>query len=467
MNLGSEIFAIPLDEGSWIVYAPLHGVAFAANQSLVNALSAHFRGVTGEHLDKDLLTFLTELRLLERAELPVAVRRGDPAPTDVTLFLTTACNLRCTYCYASAGDSPAQYMSMDVARRGIDFVIDNARRQGSACVGVNYHGGGEPTVHWRLMTESLEYARKQADGSGLEVIAASASNGVLNDGQIDWIIGNLNGGVSLSFDGLPEAHDRHRMTVAGKGSSTKVTHTMSRFDQAGYPYAVRLTVTADQIPVLADSVEFVLSHFKPVRIQVEPAYQLGRGAGKPSAETRAFVDAFRQAQARADRFGHEVMYSAARVGMVSNHFCGVSQDGFSLTPAGRVSGCYEAFNEENPFADVFLYGRPARDGTGYDFDLKTLGRLRDLGVENRPFCQGCFAKWNCAGDCYHKSLATNGRGEFAGSERCHITRELTKDQLLTRIADSGGLVWRDPGRHPCSVHASAAVGGSAAQGATR
>jgi uncharacterized protein len=227
---------------------------------------------------------------------------------------------------------------------------------------------------------------------------------------------------------------------------------MSRFDEVGFPYGVRMTVTADQIRLLPDSVEYVLSTFRPQRVQVEPAYQLGRGAGKPSAATVEFIAAFRQAQACAERYGHRLVYSAARVGLVTNHFCGVGQDSFSLTPAGTVSGCYEAFDEENPFADVFHYGEPDTDSGGYRFDLPVLDRLRELGVENRPFCQGCFAKWNCAGDCYHNSLATNGRGEFLGSERCHITRELTKDQVLARIADAGGLVWQDAGHEPCPIH---------------
>lgn len=45
------------------------------------------------------------------AGVRAAARHGDPAPTDV-------------------------------ARRGIDFVIGNARRTGAPYAGVNYHGGG-------------------------------------------------------------------------------------------------------------------------------------------------------------------------------------------------------------------------------------------------------------------------------------------------------------------------------------
>ena len=279
------------------------------------------------------------------------------------------------------------------------------------------------------------------------MIGATASNGVLSDEQIDWIIANLRGGVSLSFDGPPDVHDVHRPTISGRGSAERVMHTIRRFDRADYAYGIRMTVAHDQISRLADSVEFVCANFRPRSLQVEPAYQLGRGRGAPSAETQAFIAAYREAQARAARLGFEISYSAARVGSVSRHFCGITQDSFSLTPSGTVSACYEAFSEDNPFADVFHYGRP--DGDGFAFDLPVLDRLRAETVDHKPWCDGCFAKWNCSGDCHHKSLAATGGGPFEGSERCHITRELVKDQLLSQIAASGGLVWHQPAGCGC------------------
>ena len=49
----------------------------------------------------------------------------------------------------------------------------------------------------------------------------------------------------MSFDGLPEVQDRHRLTIAGQGSSNRVMHTIRRFDEAGFRYGLRVTVTAD------------------------------------------------------------------------------------------------------------------------------------------------------------------------------------------------------------------------------
>jgi len=442
--LSAEVFVIPLEGRRYLVYAPLRRAAFVANAQVVNMLADLQAGVWNASADPEgaLVAFLSQLEILNAGPetLPITTFGGDPEPTCVTLFLTTACNLRCTYCYASAGDRPAKFMSLEVAKRGIDFVAANALKKNVPTFEIVYHGGGEPTVNWRVLTGSLEYARQQASTLGLGVYASGATNGLLTDEKIDWIIAHLEG-ISVSFDGLPAVHDTHRLTMLGEGSSHRVMHTMRRFDAAGFSYGVRMTVTADQISLLPDSVEYLCTHFQPRRIQVEPVYQIGRGKNAPSAETEEFVMAFRTAQRRARCLGHELYYSAARLGMLTNHFCGITQDSFALSPDGNVSACYEVFSEDPPWARTFFYGQPAKARGGYQFNLPVLNNLRQQAVQHRAYCRGCFAKWTCAGDCYHKSLTVNGEGDFAGSERCHITRELTKDQLLDKIAAAGGLCW--------------------------
>ena len=456
-SLSAEVFVIPLEDARYIVYAPLRRAAFVANARVVNFLAALKVGVFEECADVDgaLVEFLRRLEIVDAGPetRPITTLDGEPEPVAVTLFLTTGCNLRCTYCYASGGDAPLKHMGMEVARRGIDFVASNAARRETGRVKIAYHGGGEPTLNWSVLKGSFEYARRRASAMGLGVYASTATNGVLSDRQIDWIVANLNG-ATVSFDGLPQVHDKHRLTASGKGYSARVMHTLRRFDEAGFRYGLRVTVTADQIAMLPDSVEFICSNFRPTRIQVEPAYNMGRWRDAPSAETGEFIAAYRVGQERARRLGREINFSAARIGTLTNHFCGITEDNFSLSPDGNVSACYEVFSEDDPWATTFFYGKPKDKREGYRFDLTVLNNLRHQAVQHRDYCQGCFAKWTCAGDCYRKSLSFSREGEFAGTDRCHITRELTRDQILAKIVASGGLFWHQP--LVCTADAQAA-----------
>ena len=84
---------------------------------------------------------------------------GQFRPTETTLFLTRACSLRCVYCYASGGEHP-NLMPWQVAKAAVDLVVENAATLGKDSVGVSFHGGGEPTIAWSLLTGMADYARE-------------------------------------------------------------------------------------------------------------------------------------------------------------------------------------------------------------------------------------------------------------------------------------------------------------------
>ncbi len=461
-TLSAEIFVVPLGAGvagrpdmgdvdpdRYVIYAPLRQSAFVAHADVVNLLADLSEGRFDPARDADgrLRDWLRGLGLIDAGPEPQPPRapRGAPAPTGVTLFLTTGCSLRCTYCYASAGDTPLKSMPIEVARQGIDFVAGNATAQGAAGFSLAFHGGGEPTLNWRVLTGAYDHARRRADELGLACSATTATNGVLNEVQISWITEHLHS-ASVSFDGEPEAQDRHRPLANGQGSSARVLHTFERFDAAGFRYGIRVTVPADRIERLPQSIDFICRHSRPVNIQVEPAYRMGRWHDAPSAETAGFIERFREAHEVARGHGFTLSYSAARVGLLTRHFCGVSQDSFALSPDGNVSACYEVFSEQSDFAERFFYGHDAGSGN-YRFDTERLAALRALEVEQQPFCRGCFARWHCAGDCHRNALSIDASGAFQGSDRCHITRALTLDQILERIAGGDGLAWRGGGSH--------------------
>ena len=104
----------------------------------------------------------------------------------------------------------------------------------------------------------------------------------------------------------------------------------------------------------------------------------------------------------------------------------------------------KAFSENCPHADVFFYGGREPDHTGFSFDLVVLERLRSQSVKTASTV-GCVSQDGAAAvTVNYKWLIASGGGEFSGFARCHVTRELTNDQILDRIATSGGLFWHDP-----------------------
>lgn len=440
----TEVFAIPYEQ-AYIIYAPLRRLAFAANAAAVDTL-ALLKSSNIPHPTEEQATFLHFLTTIgltgTTGDAPI---RGlnHPAyqPVEVTLFLTAECNLRCVYCYARAGDLPTSRMSIETARRGIDYVVANALERNTGWFGVNYHGGGEPTLNHAVLTASHAYASALAKQHGLRLYTGIATNGVLSPRGRRWIIEHLQG-ASVSLDGIPTVNDRNRPTVTGHGSGKLVLATLKAFDEANFRYGIRITVSSKTVDEMASTVRFILEQAKPQRVQIEPVYDIGRGEQSDlHVDSSAFIQGYRAAQAIAEEKGVALRFSSARLDTLTSRFCSAYGEGFSLTPSGKVSGCYEVYDESADFAEDVIFGHFDDERKTYYFDLQKLQYLRQHDVTRQTWCNGCFAKWHCSGDCPNKACHATHTGQFQGMPACEITRTLVLDQLTQKINEAGGIIW--------------------------
>ena len=70
------------------------------------------------------------------------------------LCLTHNCNLRCTYCYA--GEKLDRRMSLDTARRAVNFLAENS--DGSCAI---TFFGGEPMLEFPLVRQTVSCSRER------------------------------------------------------------------------------------------------------------------------------------------------------------------------------------------------------------------------------------------------------------------------------------------------------------------
>lgn len=447
-RLVTDLYAIPLAAGRFLIYAPLVRAAFQTSGHgvrLLRTLQAGSFPTAGGEAVRRFLALLRELEILEPGRViePVGEKTGPFAPTTATLFLTTACNLRCTYCYAAAGDAPADTMSWDVAVAAMSFIQRNALATGAKDVGLFFHGGGEPTVAWPLLQRCVAFMEDFARPRGIELRVAVATNGVLRDEQIDYLLAHASS-LSISCDGMPTVQDALRPTAGGGGSSERVLHTLRRLDAARLDYGIRVTVTDRVLPVMVESIAWLAERFKPRLLHVEPAFRMGRcdTPGETVPEVERFLEEFRRCREAVRPSGVSLQYSGATLGHPTGHFCGVTNDNFAVTSEGIVTSCYEAFRAGDPRGGDFFYGRLNRATCEWELDPDRIARLRAAHVRAKPWCQDCFLKWHCAGDCHHRTGEGLGSQGFHGTPRCHLNRELSKDLLLEYIRAGGGA-WKE------------------------
>ncbi|MBN2534945.1 MAG: Cys-rich peptide radical SAM maturase CcpM [Spirochaetales bacterium] len=152
----------------------------------------------------------------------------------VTLQVTQQCNLRCDYCAYSGGYFNREHnnrrMPVDIARRGIDFLLEHSRDKEIVSVGFY---GGEPLLEFDLIKECIHYTEKR--GEGKNIVFNITTNGTLLDREKIAYMAEHDVYIMVSLDGPQFMHDRHRKYAHGnRGSFEKVMSNL-RLIQEIYP----------------------------------------------------------------------------------------------------------------------------------------------------------------------------------------------------------------------------------------
>ena len=438
-----EVFAVPVED-KFILYRPLLQLAFVGNQPMANLVLdlAGDEVFSNRDAPGEVMTFLERIGFLEPDPEPPPPPDKAFHPTVAVLLLTSRCNLRCTYCYASGGEGPVRDLSLDSARVVIDHVCRSALELGRPYFELSFHGGGEPVQAWETLQEATAYARN----TDLPCRISMVTNGVWTARQREWILHNLDG-VSISFDGRQETQDRQRPFASGRGSFGVVMRTIEALDKARFSYGIRMTATAPWRGHLPEDVRFICEETGCPVMQVEPAFNTQRGGhrGPTREESEAFVDAFMEAFEIAQRAGRQLTYSGARPWLLTQTFCSAPYGALIVNADGNLVSCYEIASENHALAEMSIVGRIVDSHVILDHQARRA--LLTYLDEKRATCRDCFCYWHCAGDCYTRSFCAQAGGRRGTNARCIMNREITARILLWYIMAGDG-VWRGQGVHP-------------------
>lgn len=159
----------------------------------------------------------------------------------VSLTITEACNLNCTYCYEHR--KSAARMDIEVAKANLQYEFTHSPDFDEIEIDLF---GGEPTLHQDTIKELVAWVKNQHFAKPF--IFFLQTNGTLVHGEFqDWLLQNKCVWVGLSMDGTPETQNRNR------------SDSYSRIDTAffvkNYPtQGVRMTVCPESIGNLAKDV---------------------------------------------------------------------------------------------------------------------------------------------------------------------------------------------------------------------
>lgn len=173
----------------------------------------------------------------------------------LTLHVTARCNFRCRYCYAAphvGGD-----MTSEVARAACDLAARTClAKDPEQSVGIIFFGG-EPLLRRELIVDTIRYCRRLGQRTGQSFHFKVTTNGALLDEPFLTDDPTSEVFVALSHDGVPAAHDAHRVDEGGQGTSGRLRSTIDLLLRHK-PYSpVMLVTTPETVRHYADSVEYL------------------------------------------------------------------------------------------------------------------------------------------------------------------------------------------------------------------
>ncbi|MDO8803718.1 MAG: radical SAM protein [Elusimicrobiota bacterium] len=178
--------------------------------------------------------------------------------TDLTLNITSDCNLRCIYCWNDTGKysnegfekkktAPGAEadclppMSVETAARAVDLLVEMS--QGEKQLVVDFYGG-EPLKNLPALLGTVEYCKALEKKKKIRFHFLLATNGTLLTPELAEKLLGFGVQIAVSVDGPGRIHDRNRPFHDGKGSFAAIAENLGKMRPATRRRLVgRTTVT--------------------------------------------------------------------------------------------------------------------------------------------------------------------------------------------------------------------------------
>lgn len=168
---------------------------------------------------------------------------------DITLHLTSKCNMNCLYCYNNNKEYQ-QDMTIAIAQKAVNFAVKQTEID---IIKITFVGG-EPLLKKELIHQIVEYCNQHNEKTFLFSIL---TNGLLLDEEfINFSLKN-NIAISLSLDGIKKSHDLYRK-IGKKGSWNMINSKFELLISKIPSSMVLITLNPETVIDLTESISYLI-----------------------------------------------------------------------------------------------------------------------------------------------------------------------------------------------------------------
>ena len=417
---GGEVLFSPTTLRLWTIGEPLSSVISAFLSGATFGDVALRLNVSAESL-RDIVRRVSEHIAGDSEDSCASAKEVPSSPlTRLIIYTTTACNLRCTYCYVRR---EPRFMTLETAHKVVVKSLAGFPR-----IRAVQFFGGEPTMNMPALAQLCAEFTEACQMAGTSrPILGLVTNLTLLDEPLMALIRDYTMRVTVSIDGPKDIHNHSRRFRSGRNTFDIVTSNLRRLRQhTDAEITIQATYTRKHWDAglrLTDLEEYLAQTFHTNSLVVQPA-DLSQGGALSNqsgiidpAPTDALAEMICEQSRLAvasyattdPRMGNplipRVIAKLIIRGACSPLFCGAGFSTLAIYPGGELYPCNR------------LAGLP---------ELK-MGTIDDL----TPFQTECFRSMQ-------QRLAEVNKGRFEKC-RCCWARRLCRQCIAKTFYDTGTL----------------------------
>ena len=232
-------------------------------------------------------TYNEKLRRLYPPEIREQLAINGTYTKDITLQVTDACNMACTYCYQH--NKGTHRMSFDVAKNFLDMILDADERTNTYITSTKCDGaiinfiGGEPWLEIDLISQVSDYfigeLFRRKHPWATKFVFDVCSNGLLHfDPRVqEYIKKHIRHlGYNISIDGNKELHDSCRIDLNGNGTYERAIAGVKDFKETFDGHmGSKMTIAPGNVDKVFDAVAFMIGNSGYKSINLNCVYEEG------------------------------------------------------------------------------------------------------------------------------------------------------------------------------------------------
>jgi len=348
--------------------------------------------------------------------------------TQLSIFLTTRCNLRCIYCFGGEKkDCPIPpVIDLNFVRRGIlDFFERYTSRE------IRFFGIGEPTVAFPQMREIRDWVFKLTNG---DCKFELQTNGYFSQTIAEWVAKNIDI-VWISCDGPSEIQNFYRPTLGNRPTSDIVERNIRFLASQPIILGCRVTIGMKNVKKQHEMIDY----FRNLGVRVvmsDPIFMPAKEYKDISIETEEidlleYARHFLGARKHAEKQG--IFYGSiftVNFDEKTEYFCRACIPYPHLTTDGFVTCCDMAYTGTDSCMKELVYGKYLPEEDRIEYDEDAIKRIQSRRSSNMPYCQGCEVLYNCAGACLGEAINETGSMFGIKPDVCKAIKFLAKHMPL-------------------------------------